>query len=373
MIMIMSVSLVSLCRYVDFPVTDVLQMIGRAGRPQYDDEGVACVLVHEPKKHFYKKFLHEPFPVESCLHMDQHLHHLLMAEVSASSLSLSSASSTSASASSSRVRCLADCIECISYTYFFRRLSANPSYYGLTMMTPESSSASSSSSGHDVTSMVSSISAYLRELITRVLRELSDSKCIMLMDANVFERSGDIMMTMPTTYGVLASRYYVDHRSMRRLLSTLPMFERSLHHHDHHGHHRDGVGAVAGLLCSTAMEFSELPVRHNEEHLNAELSASLPWPVSGYIPSHLLPEDGGDADADAVFKSAHVKAYLLLQALITRTPLPIADYVNDTKSMMDQLPRVMACVVDVCCHDGHLRSLIMLSRLAQCIAQVVNW
>lgn len=45
-------------RYVDFPVTDILQMIGRAGRPQFDDTGVACLLVHEPKKTFYKKFLH---------------------------------------------------------------------------------------------------------------------------------------------------------------------------------------------------------------------------------------------------------------------------------------------------------------------------
>ena len=44
-----------------------LQMIGRAGRPQYDDQGVASVLVHDVKKGFYKKFLYEPFPVESCL------------------------------------------------------------------------------------------------------------------------------------------------------------------------------------------------------------------------------------------------------------------------------------------------------------------
>jgi activating signal cointegrator complex subunit 3 len=42
-------------------------MIGRAGRPQYDDQGVASVLVHDVKKGFYKKFLYEPFPVESCL------------------------------------------------------------------------------------------------------------------------------------------------------------------------------------------------------------------------------------------------------------------------------------------------------------------
>lgn len=52
-------------RYVDFPITDVLQMMGRAGRPQYDEHGVAVILVHDIKKHFYKKFLYEPFPVES--------------------------------------------------------------------------------------------------------------------------------------------------------------------------------------------------------------------------------------------------------------------------------------------------------------------
>ena len=40
-------------------------MMGRAGRPQFDDQGKAVILVHDVKKHFYKKFLYEPFPVES--------------------------------------------------------------------------------------------------------------------------------------------------------------------------------------------------------------------------------------------------------------------------------------------------------------------
>ena len=52
---------------MDFPITDVLQMMGRAGRPQYDRHGVAVIMVAEPKKSFYKKFLYEPFPVESSL------------------------------------------------------------------------------------------------------------------------------------------------------------------------------------------------------------------------------------------------------------------------------------------------------------------
>lgn len=40
-------------RYIDYPVTDVLQMIGRAGRPGFDTDGRAVVMVEESKKKFY--------------------------------------------------------------------------------------------------------------------------------------------------------------------------------------------------------------------------------------------------------------------------------------------------------------------------------
>lgn len=46
-------------------VLDVLQMMGRAGRQQFDDQGIACIFIQDAKKNFYKKFLYEPFPVES--------------------------------------------------------------------------------------------------------------------------------------------------------------------------------------------------------------------------------------------------------------------------------------------------------------------
>ena len=66
-------------RYVDYPITDVLQMMGRAGRPQFDVQGKAVILVQDIKKEFYKKFVYEPFPVESSL-PDQ-LHNHFTAEV----------------------------------------------------------------------------------------------------------------------------------------------------------------------------------------------------------------------------------------------------------------------------------------------------
>lgn len=40
-------------------------MVGRAGRPQFNDEGTACVYLENSKKNFYRKYLNDPFPIES--------------------------------------------------------------------------------------------------------------------------------------------------------------------------------------------------------------------------------------------------------------------------------------------------------------------
>lgn len=56
-------------RYGDYPITDILQIMGRAGRPDKDDSGKCVILCHAPKKDYYKKFLYEPLPIES--HLDR--------------------------------------------------------------------------------------------------------------------------------------------------------------------------------------------------------------------------------------------------------------------------------------------------------------
>jgi activating signal cointegrator complex subunit 3 len=91
--------------------------MGRAGRPQFDDHGVACVLVHDIKKDFYKKFLYEPFPVESSL-LDVLPEHL-NAEIVAGTICSKQ-----------------DAIDYLTWTYFFRRLLQNPAYYGLEQLEP---------------------------------------------------------------------------------------------------------------------------------------------------------------------------------------------------------------------------------------------
>lgn len=79
----------------------LFQMIGRAGRPQFDTEAVAVVLCQESKKSFLKRFLYLPFPVESCLHLCLPEH--LNAEIVAGTI---------------RTKSMA--IDYLTWTYFFR-------------------------------------------------------------------------------------------------------------------------------------------------------------------------------------------------------------------------------------------------------------
>jgi activating signal cointegrator complex subunit 3 len=162
-------------RYVDFPITDVLQMMGRAGRPQFDQHGKAVILVHEPKKSFYKKFLYEPFPVESSL--AQHLHDHLNAEVAAGTIASKQ-----------------DAIDYLTWTYLFRRLVMNPSYYDL----EETSSAA--------------INVFLSSLVNSTLQALEDAGCVRVNEDNTVE---------PLVMGTVASQYYLSYATVSLFSSNI--------------------------------------------------------------------------------------------------------------------------------------------------------
>jgi len=160
-------------RYVDFPLTDLLQMIGRAGRPGHDDNGIACVMVSEEKKNFYKKFLYEPFPVESSLAncLTDHLN----AEIASGTLTSKK-----------------HCIDYLTWTYFFRRLTKNPAYYNV-----------------DITADANGINNYLQHLVKSTLSKLEAAKCV------EWDRETDDIQS--TTLGYLASFYYLSHETIQTL------------------------------------------------------------------------------------------------------------------------------------------------------------
>ncbi|CAN0116766.1 unnamed protein product, partial [Heterosigma akashiwo] len=105
-------------------------------------------------------------------------------------------------------------------------------------------------------------------------------------------------------------------------------------------------------VLSGAQEFAELPVRHNEDRLNADLAQAVPW----------------EADAYAL-DSPHTKTFLLLQAHFVGAELPIADYVNDTKSVLDQALRVLNGLVDIAADEGLLAAAVGLMRLSQMVGR----
>ncbi|XP_033120994.1 activating signal cointegrator 1 complex subunit 3-like isoform X2 [Anneissia japonica] len=279
-------------RYVDFPITDVLQMMGRAGRPQFDDQGVAVILVHDIKKHYYKKFLYEPFPVESNL-LDVLPEHL-NAEIVAGTITSKQ-----------------DAMDYITWTYFFRRLLMNPSFYQL-----------------DKTDHAT-INKYLSHLVERSLIDLELSYCVLVGEDN---RSVE-----PQTLGCIASFYYLNHKTLR-------MF------HDH-------IVAECSIpelinILSNAHEFNELPVRHNEDGINSELSKKLPLEVKQHT-----------------FDDPHTKAHLLFQAHFCRLQLPSSDYNTDTKSVLDQAIRVLQAMLDVTADNGFLVTALSTINLIQMVLQ----
>src|SRR6202012_5390347 len=63
----------------------------------------------------------------------------------------------------------------------------------------------------------------------------------------------------------------------------------------------------------------------------------------------------------------HVKAFLLLQAHMSRIDLPISDYVGDQTSVLDQAIRIIQASIDVLTEFGYLSSCLEMIKLLQCI------
>ncbi|KAI5295172.1 hypothetical protein KEM52_002164 [Ascosphaera acerosa] len=288
--------------YVDMDLTDVLQMLGRAGRPQFDSSGIARIFTQDSKKAFYKHFLHTGFPVESSLHkvLDDHL---------------------GAEISSGTITTKQDALDYLTWTFLFRRIHKNPTYYGLDISADDHSSITAHQVAND----------FLVGLVHTSLEGLAKSSCI-LFDTT----SGEVD---PTPFGRIMSYYYLSHRTIRHVLT--------------HAKPEPTFAEALGWLCA-ATEFNDLPVRHNEDLINGELAKTLPLSVDSVGPG--LP-----------LWDPHVKAFLLLQAYFTRMELPISDYIGDRTSVLDQGIRIVQACIDVLTELGYPAAVRQLITVLQCI------
>ncbi|KAK2190738.1 hypothetical protein NP493_71g03022 [Ridgeia piscesae] len=176
---------------------------------------------------------------------------------------------------------------------------------------------------HDV------INRYLSTLVERALSQLELSYCI--------EMAEDNHGVTATTLGRIASYYYLHHTSVK-------MF-------------RDDLSPSCTIpdviqVLAMAHEYNELPVRHNEDHVNSELAKQLPLPVDSHS-----------------YDSSNTKAHLLLQAHFCQQQLPSSDYHTDTKSVLDQAIRILQAMLDVSADQGWLVTSLHVIHLIQMVVQ----
>uniref|UniRef100_A0A6Q2XC58 U5 small nuclear ribonucleoprotein 200 kDa helicase n=1 Tax=Esox lucius TaxID=8010 RepID=A0A6Q2XC58_ESOLU len=201
--------------YVDYPIYDVLQMVGKANRPLQDDEGRCVIMCQGSKKDFFKKFLYEPLPVES--HLDHCMHDHFNAEIVTKT-----------------VENKQDAVDYLTWTFLYRRMTQNPNYYNLQGM----------SHRH--------LSDHLSELVENTLHDLEQSKCISIEDE---------MDVAPLNLGMIAAYYYINY-------TTIELFSMSL----------NAKTKIRGLIeiISNAAEYKNIPIRHHEDNLLRQLAQKVP-------------------------------------------------------------------------------------------------
>lgn len=192
--------------HTDYPVTDLLQMMGHASRPLVDSSGKCVILCHAPRKDYYKKFLYEAFPVES--HLQHYLHDNLNAEVVVGVIQNKQ-----------------DAVDYLTWTFMYRRLTQNPNYYNLQGV----------SHRH--------LSDQLSELVENTISDLEASKCVTIEDE---------FLLSPLNLGMIASYYYISYTTIERFSSSVTSKTK-----------------LKGLLeiLASASEFEQLPIRPGEEEL----------------------------------------------------------------------------------------------------------
>ncbi|KAI0397895.1 Sec63 Brl domain-containing protein [Xylariaceae sp. FL0594] len=279
-------------RYVDYQLSEILQMLGKALRPSQDGRSRAVLMTSAVKREYFKKFLNEALPVESHLH--SYVHDAFVTEIS-----------------TKMIESTEDAINWTTFTYFYRRLLANPSYYSLTSPT------------HD------GLSNYLSDLVETTIKELEESKII-----EFDEEDGSVT---PQNAAMIAAYYNLSYITMQTFLLSLSAKTK-----------------LKGILeiVTSATEFESIQIRRHEDSLLRRIYERVPVKMS-----------------EPVYDSPHFKAFVLLQAHFSRLQLPI-DLAKDQEVIVSKVLSLLSATVDVLSSDGHLNAMNAM-EMSQMVVQAM--
>jgi pre-mRNA-splicing helicase BRR2 len=208
--------------WVELSPLDVLQMMGRAGRPQYDTEGEGIILTLYSQLQYYLSLNNQQLPVESQL--IKRLPDQLNAEIVLGT-----------------VANVQDAVNWLGYTYLYVRLLRAPEVYGV----PEGAAEGDPSLRQFRTDMVYEAAAQLEK--TGLIK---------------FDRRGGSLQS--TALGRVASYFYIAHQSMAKYNDSLkPVMSQ--------------MELIRAFTLSE--EFRLLHVREEEKPEMRKLSQQVPYPI----------------------------------------------------------------------------------------------
>ncbi|KAF2662907.1 Sec63-domain-containing protein [Lophiostoma macrostomum CBS 122681] len=279
-------------RYIDYPISEILQMFGKAGRVGDDKSAKGVLMVPAVKRDYYKKFLNEALPIESYLH--DYLHDAFVAEISAKTIESTQ-----------------EAVDWSTYTFFYRRLLANPSYYNL----------------HDTSH--EGLSAHLSEMVEQTLKELTD--------AGLIEHDEEDDTITPLNPCMIAAYYNISFITMQTLMMSL--------------NEKSGIKGILEIVTA-ATEFEDIQIRRHEEHILSRIYDRIPYKMQ-----------------EPNFETPHFKAFVLLQAHFSRMQLPI-DLAKDQEFVVKRVLTILSASVDVLSSEGHLNAMNAM-EISQMVVQAM--
>jgi len=290
-------------RYIDYPINELLEMIGCSQGDEGESDKV-MVLTNGSKRDYYRKFLNESLPVESFLNV--FLHDAFLNEISIG-----------------LIKSRQDCIDWLTFSYFYRRLQANPSFYGV----------------KDISHV--GLSSYLTELVESTLNELSEAKLIELEehdDEEENEEDEEEEEISPLDGALVAAYYNVSFITMQTFILSLTR--------------KSKLKSILEIITA-ASEFDVLPVRQHESSILTKIYNRVPIKSS----------------SEANYESPYFKAFILLQAHFSRLSLP-PDLASDQKYVLEKVLTLLYTAVDLLSSEGYLNAMYAMD-LSQMVVQAV--
>lgn len=309
-------------RYIDYSANEVLEMVGSARSHDTHDLGKVFIYTTVSKKEYYKRFLSFSIPVESNLQFN--LTDLFLIEIA-----------------NKIIKSKQDCMDWLTYTFFYRRLQLNPSYYGV----------------KDVSSL--GLSEYLSELIEDSLTALENANLILIQeneedklvdgDDKKDDNSDDDSDVESENITALDEANIAVHHNTS--VNTIESYMSNVV-----GNKHLKLKNLLEALC-LANEFEAIvPIRKTDFSVLTKLYNRIP------MKSAMLSQNKSNFEV-----SVSLKVFILLQAHILRLKLPV-ELTIDVKTILSIILNLLNSMIDLLSSEGNLIALRLMT-FSQMIVQ----